>query len=192
MEYIYEIKNNLSPELCSHIIERFEKDDRKVFGNTTAGYTPETNKSTDLRISKLEDWKDIDDILCLKMKECLNKYVYYIQNTLLSHTDINVLDTTFYNMNDTGYQIQRVQKGEYFKWHSDFGSMRHINCIWYLNDMNESAGGRTMFSCGKNIVPETGKMVIFPTCWPYYHCGEEVQDGCKYIITSFILRNEND
>lgn len=187
MEYIHEIKNNLSPDLCAHIIERFEKDDRKGYGKW---YSPEITKSTDLRISLLDDWKDIDDILCLKMRECIQNYTDYIQNTVLDGIDINVNETTFYNMRDTGYQIQRVQKGEYFRWHQDGGNLRHINCIWYLNDMNENDGGRTMFSCGKNIIPETGKMVIFPTSWPYYHCGEEVKYGCKYIITSFILRNE--
>ena len=52
-----------------------------------------------------------------------------------------------------------------------------------LNDVEE--GGETVFPMGGTaITPETGKVVIWPTGLPFYHCGNK-SGSDKYILTSW-------
>ena len=61
-DLIVEIPNVISKELCDEIIERFEADDNKYQGVTGGGEDLNTKLSTDLHISTLEEWDDIDDL----------------------------------------------------------------------------------------------------------------------------------
>ena len=62
MDFVLEIPNNLSKEVCEDIIKRFEKDSRKTPGvvGDVASIRP-IKKSLDLMISAYKDeWSDID------------------------------------------------------------------------------------------------------------------------------------
>ena len=53
----------------------------------------------------------------------------------------------------------------------------------YLNDIKE--GGETVFPMGGTAIqPETGKVAIWPTGLPFYHCGNK-SGSDKYILTSW-------
>ena len=52
---LYIIDNQLSPLFCSHLINKFEEDERGVelAGVTAGGHTPKIKQSTDLEITIL-------------------------------------------------------------------------------------------------------------------------------------------
>ena len=81
--------------------------------------------------------------------------------------------------------------GEYFHWHIDSGSHqfsdRQLVAIWYLNNV-EGPGGETEFlNQNVKIKPETGKLILFPPFWTHEHRGVTLQNGVKYIATTWIV-----
>jgi hypothetical protein len=58
--------------------------------------------------------------------------------------------------------------------------------IWYLNDV-PGPGGETEFPLqGVSVRPEEGKLVLFPPFWTHVHRGVTLQQGVKYIATTWI------
>ena len=178
--------NALSKKVCKNIIKRFKKDDRKKQGATTLGLDLDIKKSVDLRISNLEDWKDIDNILFKSIDDNLKEYL----------DKIKVDDKIFFNMDtlrDTGYLVKRYKPGDYFNWHSDRnyenGWSRVVACVWYLNDITE--GGYTEFAHGRKIYPKTGQLIMFPTSWTFPHRAVTPKVDTKYVITSFLYTRDS-
>jgi hypothetical protein len=60
---------------------------------------------------------------------------------------------------------------------------RMFTFIWYLNDVYE--GGETEFINFK-IIPERGKLVIFPASFVFPHCGNMPVSDDKYILTGWV------
>jgi len=60
-DYICEYPNALRGGLCESIIERFDADGRKYRGIVIGD--DQIKKSTDLHISTLPEWKDVDEKL---------------------------------------------------------------------------------------------------------------------------------
>lgn len=187
MEFVYEIRNNLSSKVCQAIIDKFEDDPRKAPGKTLRGVAPEIKRSTDLRISQLAEWKDIDTTLFECLDAGLKEYIQYIKQ-LIKDTDPDNILLTFSSIKDSGYQIQRVKEGEFYVWHhdGDNNEKRLITFIWYLNTLELEDGGTTDFFCGKSVQPLEGTLVFFPATWTYIHCGKKVIGQTKYICTGFI------
>ena len=177
MDFTFEIKNNISSSLCKEIIERFENDPHKMPGRTGGGYNPEMKSSTDLYISRFPEWEDINKLLSDKIQENLVKYQSFLQEKFPKY--INLLDCW-----NTGFQIQ---KSGYYRWHQDgcieYGQERMLTFIWYLNTVEK--GGETGLGF-KNVKPEEGKFLFFPSTWDYVHCGFDASD--KYIITGWLWR----
>lgn len=186
------INENLSHELCNTIIKRFERDMRKKPGQTLSGFS-DVKRSTDLSLCVYNDWKDIDTILYSKLADGLKQYFEHCETVL---KDINV--NSFYKtvgFKDTGYQIQRYRRGEYYKWHDDSSphQTRYLAYIWYLNTLEEEDGGCTSFTHGLKVRPETGKLLIFPSTWTNIHRSDEILTrNSKYIITGFIVHRRED
>ena len=184
-DFIFEIPNNISGEKCKEIIKRFEKDNRKHNGKTA---NPNPNrpakKSVDLNISGYDEWRDIDNYLYTKLREGLEKYKLHLRKLAGNQ------DYLFHNINDSGYQIQRTNTGEYFSWHNDSEPRlgRTITYIWYLNTLDPIIdGGGTMFYGGKQVVPEEGKLLLFPATWTYIHAGLPYIGGdYKYVCAGWI------
>jgi len=186
-DLIYENNNALKPKVCEDIIQRFRHDDRKAPGITTSGKVmPELKKSMDLAISDLDEWEDIDRTLFQSLAENLEEYAKRI---------LEIIGNPLWSseIKDTGYNIKRYKQNDYYNWHVDCqtyieGWTRTIAGIWYLNEVEE--GGETEFAFGHKVVPETGKLILFPATWNFPHRGLSPIKGNKYIITSFVLTNE--
>lgn len=182
--FIYEIKNALKKSDCQNIIRRFEEDkEHQVDGLT--GSKREVNKlvkaSTDLAVIG-DEWVDVDHLFFKSLADGINQ---------ISKVH-NFFDA--YHLLDLGYQIQRTEKGEFYKWHSDAGpapmSERQLVAIWYLNDVEK--GGQTQFlHQGVNVDPEEGKLILFPPFWTHIHQGQEVEEGVKYISTTWLQIDNN-
>ena len=179
--FIYEIKGALSAETCREMIRRFEANkDQQYTGRIGQNQSEETSikKTTDLRVSGRADWKDVDTALMQSLASAFNEFgqafPFFAANSF----------------KDIGYNMQRYLPGEYYHWHVDGGpgpfSQRQLVAIWYLNDV-AGPGGETEFPLQEILVrPEEGKLVLFPPFWTHVHRAVTLQEGVKYIATTWI------
>ncbi len=179
--FIFEKQNALPAELCDDMIQRFEtQTDEQYQGRIgqTASQDNSIKKTTDLVVSGKDHWKDVDNNLFRSMgiaiKEFREAYPYFKGP-----------------FKDMGYGIQRYNPGEYYHWHIDGGShdfsQRQLVAIWYLNDV-PGPGGETEFLFQNiKIKPEKGKLVLFPPFWTHEHRAVTLNEGVKYIATTWIV-----
>lgn len=67
---------------------------------------------------------------------------------------------------------------------------RFLSLIVYLNDVEE--GGETEFWYGQKIKPEKGKVLIFPSVFPFVHKGKIPISNDKYILQIFLNNPQDD
>ena len=179
--FIFEQKNALPAELCDDMIKRFEAHtDEQYQGRIGQTVSQDTSikKTTDLVVSGKDHWKDVDNNLFRSMgiaiKEFREAYPYFKGP-----------------FKDMGYAIQRYNPGEFYHWHIDGGShdfsQRQLVALWYLNDV-PGPGGETEFLFQDiKIKPEKGKLVLFPPFWTHEHRAVTLDEGVKYIATTWIV-----
>jgi hypothetical protein len=206
--FIVEIENALTSELCNEIIERFERDENKRRGEVGNGVLVDIKKSTDLFISTLPDWYDINqsllknlhqsykNVYCEKIKKITDANRWWYTSYKKIHNLDDKKTTKTYaipGVDDiintiSGFQIQRTKKGESYDWHTDYrhSEYRYLTYIYYLNTLDEEDGGCTEFINGKKVKPEQGKLLIFPATWTCVHRGTPVLGKTKYITTGFL------
>ena len=210
LDLIIEYPNAFSDEICDEMVERFEADDRAspglsgVYGKDYKG--PRNKVSTDLEISLLSDWRDMDG----RIFEILSPYITEYTKMLVDK--FHYEECTY--IKDLGYQLQRTDPGGYFNWHCDHDAqplvdqlLRHdegcplicireriFTYILYLNDRLEYAedDGTTEFKFGddhKFIKAEKGKLILFPADPLYPHRGVPLKNGVKYLMTGWVTRD---
>ena len=91
----------------------------------------------------------------------------------------------------TRLKIQKtLPKQGYHVWHIEHGSAfemqsRAFVFTIYLNDVKE--GGETEFlHFSKRVKPKAGRIVIWPSGFPYVHRGNPPLSNDKYILTSWL------
>ena len=179
--FIFEKQNALPAELCDDMIQRFEaQTDEQYQGRIgqTASQNNSIKKTTDLVVSGKDHWKDVDNNLFRSMgiaiKEFREAYPYFKGP-----------------FKDMGYGIQRYNPGEYYHWHIDGGShdfsQRQLVAIWYLNDVPGPGGETEFLFQDVKIKPEKGKLVLFPPFWTHEHRAVTLNEGVKYIATTWIV-----
>jgi 2OG-Fe(II) oxygenase superfamily len=179
--FIYEKHQALAAELCRNMIERFEShQDEQYEGRIGQTVTKDRSikQSTDLVVSGKPHWKDIDRALF----QSLGQAIIEFRETY-----------PFFKgpFKDMGYAIQRTNPDEHYHWHIDGGShefsQRQLVALWYLNDV-AGPGGETEFFYQKvKIKPEEGKLILFPPFWTHEHRGVTLQQGVKYIATTWVV-----
>ena len=177
-DFIYIERDALPKSFCNNVIEKFEQDDRKRQGQVGSGVHLEIKRSSDLSITELEDWKSYDQAFFRCLNNGLKKYVRFLPEEYTIHKALSEIK------NDTGYQIQRTQPGDYYIWHHDQSATRLVTFIWYLNDIKD--GGYTEFIDGTRIQPEAGKLIIFPATWDFLHRGVSPKTETKYLCTGWV------
>ncbi len=179
--FIFEQPGALPGPLCRDIIARFEAHpDEQYEGRIgqTMHKDRSIKKSTDLVVSGKAHWKDVDQALfrslARALKEFRETYPYFKGP-----------------FKDMGYAVQRTDAGGYYHWHIDGGShefaQRQLVAVWYLNDV-PGPGGETEFLYQRvKVRPEEGKLVLFPPFWTHEHRGATLQQGVKYIATTWVV-----
>ncbi len=179
--FIYEKHQALTAELCRNMIERFEShQDEQYEGRIGQTITKDHSikKSTDLVVSGKPHWKDIDRALF----QSLGQAIIEFRETF-----------PFFQgpFKDMGYAIQRTQPGEHYHWHIDGGShefsQRQLVAVWYLNEVAGPGGETEFFYQQVKIKPEEGKLILFPPFWTHEHRGVTLQQGVKYIATTWVV-----
>lgn len=179
--FIFEKQNALPAELCDDMVRRFEEHaDEQYQGRIgqTVSQNSSIKKTTDLVVSGKKHWKDVDNNLFRSMgiaiKEFREAYPYFKGP-----------------FKDMGYGIQRYNPGEYYHWHIDGGShdfsQRQLVALWYLNDVPGPGGETEFLFQDVKIKPEKGKLVLFPPFWTHEHRAVTLNEGVKYIATTWIV-----
>ena len=183
--YIWYKDNVLSEEKCKEIINRFDESPLTGQGVTGLGLDLSVKNSTDLQISGLEEWTDIDAIFHELISKCLQDYYDHLNKKIVHEyftTGAKLFIPPTEDVTDTGYQIQKTRPHQGYVWHQDYMTRRLITFIVYLNTVEE---GWTQFGNGDQIAPRTGRAVMFPATWTYVHQGYPPRQT-KYIMTGWL------
>ena len=200
--FIFIKPNSICDDLCDEIISKFEDEPNKYQGLTLGGVQLDVKNTTDFIIpSNCEKWYKINKCLLKVLTQNIGEYLDNVSNcenykntSQLSKTDYLPIDKKniiFYN-----FMVQRYtkNKGRYV-YHDDStinveqNEYRTMTYLWYLNDVEE--GGETVFWNDHKIKPEKGKLILFPACWTFPHCGRMPISSNKYIITGWIYQKIN-
>lgn len=191
MEFIYEVDGFLPDVYCDYLIEKFDTEAKTFPGTTQGGYQPNVKRSTDTSWSYDEDlWFDEIAYFEVKIKKALAMYGKYMVDKGY-YKDIE-MKKLIENVYIRVPQMQKTNPGGFYVWHQDGGlndSARSFTFIIYLNDVEEGVGGCTEFE-SKVVQPKKGKLCIFPAQWPYFHRGQVLEKGTKYIVTCFGYNKE--
>ena len=177
-DFIYIQKDALPRSFCNNVIQKFELDDRKRQGQVGSGVRLEIKRSCDLSITGKEDWVSYDEAFFKSLNNALKEYLRFIPEEYIQFKALGRFE------DDTGYQIQKTQPGDYYIWHHDQTKTRLVTFIWYLNDVKDD--GYTEFIDGTRIQPEAGKLIIFPATWDFLHRGVSPKTETKYLCTGWV------
>ena len=193
-DLILELPNFIPGDLCDHIIEKFENDDRKVRGAvfTEEGliFNDKLKNSIELQILGLKDWKSVDEQLSEYIKKAIKEYYNFIDKNFYHDQPLHIFEGILNRpTKDLGYTIQRQSRGAKYAWHYDGGITipSFLFIMIYLNTLEPHEGGETQFFNNRKVRPERGKIILFPATWTHPHCGNEVKADAKYIITTITL-----
>jgi hypothetical protein len=190
--YIYINNFSIPLELCNDIIEHYNNSNTLHYrGVTGQGLNLDIKDTFDLSITeaslKDEKWNKIKNFLFKELNNNLQKYSKKINLNKEYNCLPNVLSAET-------LQMQKYEKGKgKYTYHNDFSinyndkMHRTITYLWYLN--NVEIGGETEINGNIKIKPETGKLLLFPACWTYPHCGIKPISHDKYIITGWVYSN---
>ena len=113
---------------------------------------------------------------------------HYLENTGAADSYSMALDSFKF----TNLKIQKTLPTEgYHVWHVEHGKgfeneARAFVFSVYLNDVED--GGETEFlHFSKRVKPKKGRIVIWPSGFPYVHRGNPPLSDKKYILTSWMM-----
>jgi Rps23 Pro-64 3,4-dihydroxylase Tpa1-like proline 4-hydroxylase len=180
---IVEFQESLDLNFCKEVIHKFNKDSLKTKAQVVMLDQQIVDESVRqaqvLNISDIEHWKKEDKIFFESLAVSLQKYLNHIEKIFYKSPFICPPV-------DSGYEIQKTIPKGFFKWHADAINntvpMRKLTYMWYLNSCEE---GCTEFAFGQKIKPEAGKLLIFPSTWPYVHQGTPPKTT-KYVCTGWL------
>jgi hypothetical protein len=195
---IYVNYNSLTADVCNEIIKLFESEDGRHPGCVFSGVIPKIKDTSDFVLEcDSVKWGKIYRMLYDELKYNLKQYIDNL-NSIDDYKSINnnttIHDYTIFDINyimNESIMVQKYtqNKGRYI-YHNDFRAKpeghRVITFLWYLNDVE--IGGETVFEGSYAIRPQIGKLILFPSCWTYAHCGKMPISSDKYIITGWLYK----
>lgn len=179
---------------CSDIIELFERSPLfegnvmsagRVLVDKKAKNRWEFDVSGTVNEDPASPWAPVERLLTGVVVGAL--HAYEAANPL-----VRTLKSPF---GDEGFRIIRYAPNatapEHHTWHCDGGQEplgahpRVLAAIVYLSQPEE--GGETLFlNQGRAVKPKCGRVLIFPSAFPYIHAGKPVTKGRKYAATLMI------
>jgi hypothetical protein len=191
-KFIYHKEKVFSDKFCDQLVNLFEereKQEKVSVGSMMGGL--------DLTI------KNTTEVNLYEFPEIVNHETFFsvINEHLSSHFLNNLPFRHYFDGNqkifpgNTTYetcQIQKYKKGEghYGSWHIEIENLksapRVFSMIVYLNDVEE--GGETGFLYPEmKVKPTKGGLVIFPSAYPFVHCGFKPISNDKYIVATWLI-----
>jgi hypothetical protein len=188
--------NALTNEFCDHLIEIFKDEwDNHYIGMVGSGIVvPETKNTRDFDLMSSEKYLEEVKVLTDAANDKIDDYI-------LRYKDVPNLDTPLYLFqNGTFYPNWQLQyykecEGHFKRYHTEGEYKKFSNRIFavmfYLNDVE--VGGETHFPYWDlKIKPTKGTFVVFPAPWPWMHAGLTPISSDKYIVTTWLVRKEEE
>lgn len=196
-KYIYQKENAISLELCKEIIDLYESMPNKYYGHTASGYKKNIKNTTDYNIPmktskwapqyEYEIWENISNLLLKTLNSNINKYLNNI-NMCYKYPNYNniYIDTLLMHRYEKGCGEYKIHTDNACKIVENVPVDRIVTFIFYINDVYE--GGETELWNSIKIIPKAGKLLLFPACWTFPHCGKMPISNNKYIITGWFYK----
>ena len=178
-DYIVVLRNIVSSDLCNAILKEYKNTDEWEKANTAGGVQTKVRSCDTIGMSLphiMQNNKErarLDAEMFKCAAECIQKY-----NKKFKEAHIQ---------EDTGYELLRYNKGEFYTQHVDtfLSDPRLVSCSFHLNDDYEG-GEFGFFDRSKKIKAAKGDVVMFPSTFMYPHEIMPVTAGTRYsIITWF-------
>jgi hypothetical protein len=174
-DFIYTKPEALDKDFCENVIEKFNGDPNVGDDNTVSAQNG-LSKRKSLWISRLEDWKEEDEVFHKVLNENLQEY------TMVASSGI---------YNDFGYKIAYQDPDGFYHWHHDAHWQgewcRVLSFLWYLNSATD---GYTEFFEGTIVYPQAGKLLMFPANQVFCHRSARTKKG-KFICTGWIYEKRD-
>jgi predicted 2-oxoglutarate/Fe(II)-dependent dioxygenase YbiX len=181
-DYIYIVKNALSNEICSEVLNEFINSDEWIDTVVGRGETDKSIRNCQTIIISyphvIEKNKDVrhklDNAIFDGASKCIKEY-----NTRFPHCKIE---------EDSGYELLKYPEGCFYIEHTDSfkARPRAVSCSFILNDDFEG-GAFAFFNKELKYKLEKGDALMFPSNFMYPHEVMPVTKGTRYsIITWFI------
>jgi hypothetical protein len=180
--------NYITPEECNKVIKVYE-DETKLqktldrMASENASVLQKKDKQYFAAGHNLDVWWEEFKTLMFNVDIAFKNYC---TNTGAHEAYDNI------PFNYTGVKIQKTLPTEgYHTWHLEHNKGYHNEArafvfSVYLNDVKE--GGETEFlHFSQRVKPKTGRIVIWPSAFPYLHRGNPPLSGEKYILTSWVM-----
>ena len=192
-DFVFIKDNAFSDEFCDNLVKDFEsydKNNQTIEGQSDRGIDYNTKKSKDLNIF---GHSELHSKYTVQVAETFNKYLSGEYLTNLPHNDKFAANTELF-YGDTYYECLNIQKyeklsGHYNAWHIETGnfdlSKRLFVFLLYLNDVEKGGQTEILYS-GQKIQPKKGRLVIWPSTFPYVHKGHIPLSDDKYILTTWL------
>jgi hypothetical protein len=178
----------LTEDMCKEVVNFYERKNkmqqsfsRMASENVSTLFKKDTTVIMDQ--NNLEEWFSNFKVLFANFDIALK---HYVSNSGIGEA---------YDNNQFQYTTMRIQKTlpteGYHIWHVEKSSgyeyvKRIMAFTIYLNDVEE--GGETEFLYQSiRVKPKTGRIVIWPSGFPFVHRGNPPISGEKYLITSWML-----
>jgi len=178
-DYIVVLKNIVPNELCDAILSEYSNSDE---WNATAVGDGKPNKKVrncdTIQMSErftIGDHKErarLDAEVFKYAAKCIEEY-----NKKFKHAHVQ---------EDTGYELLRYKKGEFYVQHIDtfLQAPRLVSCSFHLND-NYKGGEFGFFDREVKIKAGKGDVVMFPSTFMYPHEVMPVTEGTRYSIVTW-------
>ena len=195
-QFIKVYKNVFSLELCSHMINTYErlwKEEEERIKKMSLCYNTEGEK-----ICGACNCQRLDMMQHHEFKKSFNQVVNKFQSLILQYKqDTNVQQTQW--PKKYRYENFRIKRylGDSTQQHDTHvdvsnadNARRFLAFVCYLNDDFDE--GETEFpQYDYQTKVSTGSVVMFPVTWSYLHRGKPIKNGyAKYILGSFLQYEE--
>ncbi len=191
-KFIYHKENVFSEEFCDSLIDLFdkkEKDDKVHVGSMMGGVNFDVKNTTEINLFEHPELVNHDNFFSVINKHLSDHFLNNLPYRYSFDSNIKLFpgNTTYETC-----QIQKYKKGEghYESWHVEVENLksagRAFSMIVYLNDVYQ--GGETGFLYPQlKVKPTKGSLVIFPSAFPFVHCGHKPISNDKYIIATWLI-----
>lgn len=180
--FIEEFPRAVSSDFCERIVALFERDPCLAPSVVKIGGEDKIKKirsGTQLSLKTGQAWQEVYLSLAPALQATMKAYV-------AKYPGLAVL-ASMCELECSMPVIERVMPGQGFDWHvdqTDTARDRVVAGLLYLRTV--AAGGKTEFAHQSTaVVPEAGKIVLFPPFWTHYHRGASPEADTKYVLSFF-------
>jgi|TARA_R110000744_G_scaffold55365_1_gene117105 predicted 2-oxoglutarate/Fe(II)-dependent dioxygenase YbiX len=171
-KYIAIIPNVLSTEFCKLAVEKKRKWYTAKVGNNV--YDPDMRNCSVAHVDAEEDK--------IFYNAVAKVYEIYSNNFMNLTSSQNLGES----VTDTGYEILRYKKNEFYKCHTDDSKSdpRRLALSFILNE--DFCGGEFQFFSSHKVAPKIGEALVFPANFTYPHEVLEITQGTRHAMITWI------